>query len=127
MKSVTLPTVIVAGFGRCGSSLVMQMLHAAGFPVTGEYPSFERDEYNTGGLSPPAGASKILNLECNPPPAGAYRWVWLDRSPAQQAKSQAKFLLELSGIRMSRRDVRRMACGYAPARKDCFGIVRFKA
>src|SRR5271163_1780808 len=94
-----LPPVVVTGFGRCGSSLVMQMLHAAGFPVTGEYPSFECEEYHFGGVAPPAGASKILNLDCEAPPGGPYRWIWLDRNPAQQVKSQAKLLRELGGVR----------------------------
>ena len=118
------PPVIVAGFGRCGSSLVMQMLHAAGFPVTGEYPSFECEEYNAGGMPPPAGASKVLNLEYNPPPGGPYRWVWLDRSPAQQAKSQAKMLRELGGVRVSRKFVRALACGYGPGRRASFEVMR---
>ena len=124
MAPNTLPPVIVAGFGRCGSSLVMQMLHAAGYPVTGEYPSFECEEYNAGGLAPPPGASKILNIDCEPPPGGPYRWVWLDRNPAQQAMSQAKMLRELAGIRMSRHRVRAMACSYAPSRKKAFDVMR---
>ena len=124
MSPAVLPPVIVAGFGRCGSSLVMQMLHAASFPVTGEYPSFECEEYNAGGQPPTAGASKILNIDCNPPPGGPYRWIWLDRSPAQQAKSQAKLLRELGGIRMARSDVRAMACSYGLARRECFEIMR---
>jgi hypothetical protein len=102
----------------------MQMLHAAGFPVAGEYPSFECEEYNSGGAAPPAGASKILNLECNPPPGGPYRWIWLDRNPAQQAKSQAKLLWELGGVRVSRHMVRALACSYAPGRKDSFEVMR---
>ena len=118
------PPVVVSGFGRCGSSLVMQMLHAAGFPVTGDYPSFECEEYNMGVVPPPAGASKILNLDCTPPPGGPYRWIWLDRSPTQQAKSQAKLLRELAGIRMSRQKVRAMACSYAPGRQDSFKAMR---
>lgn len=124
MITAILPPVIVSGFGRCGSSLVMQMLYAADFPVSGDYPSFECEEYNMGGQPPPAGASKILNLECNPPPGGPYRWIWLDRSHAQQAKSQAKLLRELAGIRMSRHQVRAMACSYAPGRVDSFEVMR---
>lgn len=123
MSVDALPPVIVAGFGRCGSSLVMQMLHATDFPVTGEYPSFECEEYQTGELAPPAGASKILNLDCETPPGGPYRWIWLDRNPAQQAKSQAKLLRELGGIRMSRKSVRAMACNYAPSRRASFDVM----
>ena len=37
---------IVSGFGRCGSSLVMQMLEAGGMPCSGEYPAFEDEAGN---------------------------------------------------------------------------------
>lgn len=33
--------IIVSGFGRCGSSLMMQMLHAGGLSTTGRAPHFE--------------------------------------------------------------------------------------
>ena len=38
------PTVFVCGHGRCGSSMVMQMLDAGGFPCFGEYPAYEPEE-----------------------------------------------------------------------------------
>lgn len=123
MKPVTQPPVIVAGFGRCGSSLVMQMLDAGGFPVTGEYPSFECEAYNAGGQPPPAGASKILDLHLNPPPGGPYRWIWLDRNRNEQAKSQTKFLKLLCGVRVSRAEVRTIAGSYQRDRTTCFAVM----
>ncbi|MHB8286386.1 MAG: hypothetical protein ACYDD1_17175 [Caulobacteraceae bacterium] len=38
------PTIIVSGLGRCGSSLTMQMLNAAGVHCVGSFPSFEGPE-----------------------------------------------------------------------------------
>jgi hypothetical protein len=37
------PVIVVAGLGRCGTSLVMQMLAAAGLPCVGSFPDFEDD------------------------------------------------------------------------------------
>lgn len=36
--------ILVCGFGRCGSSLVMQMLDVGGLPVVGSFPDYERAE-----------------------------------------------------------------------------------
>jgi hypothetical protein len=35
------PIILVAGLGRCGSSLVMRLLDAAGVPTVGTFPAFE--------------------------------------------------------------------------------------
>ena len=37
-------TTIVAGLGRCGTSLVMRMLDVAGLPTIGGYPDWECPE-----------------------------------------------------------------------------------
>lgn len=89
------PITIVAGFGRCGSSLVMQMLAAGGMPTPyAEFPSYEinfaRDKVLIQALQ--GGAIKVLDPHVNRPPMGPdYRWIWLDRDPTEQAKSMAKF------------------------------------
>jgi hypothetical protein len=38
------PILFVAGLGRCGTTMVMTMLDAGGFPVTGPRPSYEDAE-----------------------------------------------------------------------------------
>jgi hypothetical protein len=106
--------VIVAGFGRCGSSLMMQMLEAGGFPCVGRYPAFEDPE------------SMVLNLRADwfqqhqgkavkildPHLAGddlfphiPRRVIWLDRDPKQQAKSFVKFGRMVGGLPFNRSDV----------------------
>ena len=85
---------VVAGFGRCGSSLVMQMLAAGGMPTPySSYPSYEITKGTPmvmGELY--GGAVKILDPHVNRPPRGPdYRFIWLDRDPVQQSKSMAKF------------------------------------
>jgi hypothetical protein len=97
--------VIVAGLGRCGSSLVMQMLAAAGITCAGQFPSFEPDEM----LESPSeafldlfegGALKLIDPHRFKLPAGrAYRFIFLTRSRRQQALSKVKFLTALGHVR----------------------------
>ena len=43
------PILFVAGLGRCGTTMVMTMLDAGGFPVTGPRPSYEpADRWHAG-------------------------------------------------------------------------------
>jgi len=81
---------LVAGFGRCGSSLVMQMIHSVGGPTAGSYPMFETGNRN---ICVPDGFSvKILEPLVIGIPKGEYRTVWMDRDATEQAKSEVKFL-----------------------------------
>lgn len=43
-RAENFPVLFVAGHGRCGTTLVMTMLDAGGFPVTGPRPSYELPE-----------------------------------------------------------------------------------
>lgn len=102
---------LVSGFGRCGTSLVMQMLEVAGMPMTGEYPSFETPMVlPTNGLigkfmaQHTGHAVKVLDPHRGYIPQGpAYRIIWIDRDVKQQAKSHRKFVREMSGVRIGRR------------------------
>ena len=112
---------IVAGFGRCGSSLVMQMLSAGGMDCTSEtseWPSYEDQRQTT--LLP--SESEWLNefngkaikvLEPAKYLIGVSglnaRAIWLDRAPKQQAKSTAKLLRETRELNMSHDDIAKMA------------------
>jgi hypothetical protein len=90
----------VSGLGRCGSSLVMRMLHAGGMELTGlaEHPFFEDGrvvKFQIGDydwLDDCEGkVVKLLNPYKMPPPYGReYRWIWLDRDKKEQRKSQRK-------------------------------------
>lgn len=101
---------LVCGFGRCGSSLVMQMLEAGGMPVTGEYPAFEASDIVTTrhidaarlrGLS--GHALKLLDPQRYTIPRGvSTHAIWCRRDPEEQAKSHAKFLREIVGLPTSR-------------------------
>jgi hypothetical protein len=109
--------IFVAGLGRCGSSLVMQMLAAAGVPCLGQFPAFEPEEVNEAHRDPIAllgmasRAMKILDPHRDgdswPNPFIA-KVIWLDREFRQQAKSQVKFLREVSGIDADSRAWRRI-------------------
>lgn len=117
--------IVVTGFGRCGSSLAMQMLHATGIPCAGEYPAFE-DEHGSRVLSGESltdemvadlrgRAVKLLDLHRGGLPRGPeYRVIWMSRNPAEQGKSQAKFLSTLTGMRLGRDVARDFARSYGP-------------
>lgn len=117
--------VIVTGFGRCGSSLVMQMLETGGIPCTGEYPAFEHElgsvilsgeALTTEMLAPFAGhAVKLLDPHRGSLPVGPeYRVIWMSRDHAQQGKSQAKFISVLTGMPLGRDMARDFARSYGP-------------
>ena len=93
--------IMVAGLGRCGSSLVMQMLSAAGVPCIGTFPGFEvLDHHRHRADDPHAWAAiaarkavKVLDPQLAPPPPGyAYRTIILQRDHAQQADSMLKLI-----------------------------------
>lgn len=118
-------TLVVCGFGRCGSSLVMQMLQVGGFPVTGEYPAFEDERFSTEQQKAPAGvAIKVLDPHVFTPPPGKYRWLWLDRDPRQQAKSQVKFMRKVVGVPCGKETVLPLAKSYERDRPACMEVIR---
>lgn len=91
--------LLVCGSGRCGTSLVMQMLAAARVPIAGRYPMFE-DHRTTSQCNPEwvakqDGAIKLLDphryfpRDFRFPPTA--RAIWLTRDKKQQAKSWFKF------------------------------------
>lgn len=95
---------LVCGFGRCGSSLTMQMLQAGGAPVAGRFPAFELDEMRQIPISNDwlrslgSVAVKVLDPQrCLAKPFVA-RIIWLTRDHKQQAKSQVKFMRMLAGV-----------------------------
>lgn len=113
---------IVSGFGRCGSSMIMQMLEAGGMPTSGEFPAFE-NEYGAGLFSGALTADMMWKIDgcavklLDPhrgiiPKGPQYRTIWCVRDPGEQAKSQAKFLRLLTGIQMSRAEVRGFVRSY---------------
>lgn len=107
------PIVVVTGLSRCGSSLMMQMLHAGGMPVScapgNEKISGEHNS-NTEALKLIAldmvngKAIKALDpLNFPLPPGKDYVFIWCRRNFQEQAKSIVKFLREL-GIKASKSD-----------------------
>lgn len=98
------PALLVAGLGRCGTSLLMQMLAGAGLPCVGEFPAYEVPELDH--REPPLAwleaqrgkAMKVLNPHLTTiPPEFEAPVIWLDRNLRDQAKSQAKFACAMMG------------------------------
>ena len=99
--------VLVAGLTRCGTSLLLQMLHAGGFPIVPGHmgaPAFEHPANIMGDpalLAGAAGAVKWLDPQEHVPPRAALS-VFLRRDHRQQAKSMSKFLARMYGTTVSR-------------------------
>jgi hypothetical protein len=119
-------TTIVTGFGRCGSTMVMRMLDAAGMPVVADSrASFESDLFRQPRLmdwNQFAGrAIKVLDPHrwCFPA-ASNVRFLFLARFPIDQARSQGK-LLRACGVPVSRQQV----AGIAKSLVDDYDRFRF--
>jgi hypothetical protein len=108
--------------------MVMHMLAAGGVPIAGGLtrPPFELPDTQDAWSLPLAGrAVKLLDevLFRGIPPAPAWRFVWLDRDPAEQARSQVKFLEALVGPLAGPREVAvaRFAASYQRDRPKALG------
>lgn len=93
--------IVVCGFPRSGTSLTMQMLHAAGVRCVGEWPAFEHDDCNVRNKEVlrelmeemRGGAIKILDPQIIALPTGfLYDFIWMRRNRNEQAASFFKFL-----------------------------------
>jgi hypothetical protein len=90
--------IFVAGLARCGTSLCMQILHAAPVRCLGEFPAFEPDcvgvNRSTAALLGTGGfAMKIIDPQDSEwPQRFDAKIIWLKRDITQQAKSQVKML-----------------------------------
>lgn len=97
-------TIVIAGLGRCGSSLVMQMLSASGLPTTGEYPDFEDERVALSRTSDfnaaewQGKAVKLLDLHRYNLNLENSRIVWLSRNERVQAQSISKFGHLMGGL-----------------------------
>lgn len=115
MSASSRPVIVVAGLGRCGSSLTMQMLEAGGVPCVGEYPAFEDPrscslQFDWKWFSSCAGkAVKVLDPHHLDVPLHSVPCsvIWLDRDPTEQAKSQLKFANAFAPTQSDRNSRRR--------------------
>lgn len=96
-------TIVVCGHGRCGTSLMMQMLAAAGVHIAGEYPSYEAENFATPEwiAKNKGGAIKLLDPMRLEHTFGTekIKFIWLSRNVFEQAKSTSKFANMLGGVK----------------------------
>lgn len=125
----TIMITIVAGFARCGSSMVMQMLNAGGYPVTGLYPGFEDKRAlhtDCPSWSKLEGkAIKVLEPFFVGVPKGyQYKTIWLQRDYEEQAKSNIKFARIMLGLPASEADVPAYVKGYKHDQPICMKLLK---
>lgn len=126
------PIVVVCGFGRCGTTLVMRMLYAGGLEVYAENrTSFEVDAVlglpdDPGFLAECSGrALKVLDPHVfQVPREYVYRFVWLDRNPRQQALSQAKLFEAFLGLKQKSHEIRRVRQSLVHDRPRALALLR---
>lgn len=86
-------TIIIAGITRSGTTAIMQMIHAGGYPCFGTYPAFENYDVGKIPFKENIGkAFKVIDTHLQFPPTGEYYVIRLRRNHKQQAKSMGKFL-----------------------------------
>ena len=120
---------LVCGFGRCGTSLVMRMLDAGGLPPFESGPPAYENPANTDlfWLRQAVGhAVKILDpLKFQLPPEWPWRFIWIDRDPKQQARSQIKFLSQFfQDVPSDRATLRRLGGGMRRDRGPALAMLR---
>jgi hypothetical protein len=126
--------VAVCGFGRCGSTMTMSMLVAGGCPPgNAAEPPYEGAPADLFGRDLSGTCVKLLDPEMESTsvitsgPTPAWRFVWLDRDPVEQAKSFAKFVSTMgpvSGLNVGRVDIGRVADSYRRNRPRALGMLR---
>lgn len=110
--------IFVAGFGRCGTTAMMQVLWQGGAPVAGPAPVFEDSRLSPQNLDlqwVEAQRGKILKwvdpINNRLPPRFGGKTILMERDLKQQVHSQIKMLKFLNQVEMpdTRRDRRRWA------------------
>jgi len=100
------PIIIVTGLGRCGSTMMMQMLKAGGIePYADHASSLECSltttlPYNHNWLNQCEGkAVKVLDVwRWQVPSQYNAKFIWLQRNLHEQAKSQVKFMTAIGEL-----------------------------
>lgn len=115
------PTIIVAGLGRCGTTLVMRMLAAGGVPTIGTAPDWEspenvrllEDDPIAWAHAIDGKAVKLLDAHRHQlPDLSDFRLIWLQRDAREQAKSMLRLLGTMfSTIQIDRKSIRAMQSG----------------
>lgn len=127
--------IAVSGFPRCGSSLMMRMLRAAGVRTIADHDGsmetatmLQLPGHSSWLHDCRGGAVKLLEVLHYTPPAGyRYRVIWMNRDPHEQVKSQTKFMdyLQVPDAvprARDRHEIRRQA---SKLQKDTYQAIRY--
>ena len=104
----------------------MQMLAAAGMPMTGRYPAYEDERIFDHRFYPSfvGRAVKFLDPHNGYIPEGySFRWIWLRRNESEQAKSQVKFYTWMSKKKLRPGSERVLAKSIADDDPKCMAVL----
>lgn len=126
--------LFICGLGRCGTSLVMQMLDAAGLRCPGNHPAFESSQWAlydyTLDLSQ-YDAVKWLDPQIasgsDLPELPRHRAIFLTRDHREQAKSHHKFMAWSAGETSSRKQRRATEASLRRDEPRALRLVRSRA
>lgn len=118
--------IIVSGFPRCGSTMMMRMLYAGGLDTIGNKVAFEDNRATFIGkkdywLSEAQGkAIKILDMHRQVlPDEFEYKIIWMKRNYTEQGKSNVKLLRMMAKIDVPNMAYKKFADSY-PAEEKRF-------
>lgn len=110
-----LPAIVVTGLGRCGSSMMMQMLAAGGVFCLGRAPAYEDPQYTqkvTPDLLEAAHGMAVKILDPHRVGLPAAKWearvILMERRIGEQAKSAAKMMEQLEGLPIKKFHIHRL-------------------
>jgi hypothetical protein len=102
---------LVAGLGRCGTTMAMRMLHAGGMiPAVDNEVAYEHNDMNDAIRDIDSLDGKLVKWldphKNRLPHSHDYKIIWMKRDFNQQAKSIAKFANIMAGVPKDRASVR---------------------
>lgn len=127
-------TLVVAGLGRCGTSLAMQLLDASAYPCHGEFPAYEERDSDTHALieqnflQGKAGkAVKIIDPHHGALNFEGCRVVYLERDLKEQARSNikmARIFVDWTAGGFSRAELRGMSALLKRDNRKCLSMFK---
>lgn len=124
--------ILVCGLSRCGTSMLMKMLHGGGLPVyAGNHSSYEHDDLcgvvDMRRMLPILNgfAAKLIDPHRSTWPTSTdAKVLWMNRDPKQQALSIVKFLQAVNGFTIPKKAALSIEGSLIEDRPSCMNLFR---